>query len=615
MASSYPRASLSRDLSVADRCTPPRDQTTSVTSQAKPVTRQSIPSTLFLIPCLLGALLVGDGGVTGHVSAQEVARYDVTFTGGHVIDGTGNPWFRADVGIRDGRIVKVGDLGEHTTGRTVDAEGLVVVPGFVDLHSHAGDEGRGNDGLNDTNPRYRAAPNLVAQGVTTLVANQDGRSPWPIRSQRGTMEAQGTGPNTLLLVGHGRLRSEVMGDDFRRPATRDEVAQMRALLRQGLEEGAFGMSAGHEYTPMIWSETEEVVSLAEEVAEAGGIYIVHERSSGAEPMWWWPSQDAPGAPTMIDAVLETIEVAERTGVTAVQTHIKARGADFWGASATLVNLIENARSRGVPIWADVYSYNTTGTDGSTLLMPRWVVNDASYGGSPASRVEAVLADPDLSEKARLDIGHEIRRRGGAENLLILDHPDPAMVGRTLASLADEWDLAPVDAAIRLQTTGDRNRAGGARLRGFSLSEIDLRRFVTQSWMASASDAGITLPGDGFVHPRYYGNFPRRIKRYAMDEGLVPVEDAVRSMTSLPAQILGLRDRGMVREGFHADLVVMDLDELEDRATSLDPHQYPAGMPYVMVGGTFVVDGGELTWALPGTVVTPADRGARPVSQP
>ena len=573
------------------------------------------PVTKTFLAVLLATVAVGTGGTGLGLTAQEVPSYDVVFLGGSVIDGAGNPWFTADVAVSDGRIVKVGDLGAHNAQRTVDARGLVVVPGFVDLHSHAGDEGRGNDGLNDSDARYRAAPNLVAQGVTTLVANQDGRSPWPIRAQRGRMEAQGTGPNTLLLVGHGRLRSEVMGDDFRRAATAAEVARMRELLRQGLEEGAFGMSAGHEYTPMIWSETEEVVGLAEEVAAVGGVYVVHERSSGAEPMWWWPSQDAPGAPTMIDAVLETIEVAERTGVTAVQTHIKARGADFWGASATLVNLIQSARQRGVPIWADVYSYNTTGTDGSTLLMPRWAISDAAYGGSPAERIETVLSDPELADKARLDIGHEIRRRGGPENLLILEHRDPSMVGRTLQSLTEEWELTPVDAAIRLQTTGDRNVRGGARLRGFSLSEIDLRRFVRQPWIASASDAGITLPGDGFVHPRYYGNFPRRIKRYAIDEGLVPVEDAVRAMTSLPAQILGLRDRGLVREGFQADLVVIDLDELEDRATALDPHQYPGGMPYVMVGGTFVVDDGELTWALPGKVVTPADRGAPPVSQP
>ena len=229
-------------------------------------------------------------------AGQEPPHYDMTFVGGHVIDGSGNPWFQADVAVRDGRIVKVGDLGTHTATRTIDARGLTVAPGFVDLHSHAGDRGRGNDGLTDTDPRYRAAANLVAQGVTTLVANQDGRSPWPIRNQGEQMRRLGTGPNTILLVGHGRLRTEVMGEDFRRPATPEEVEQMRELLREGLDDGAYGMSAGHEYTPMIWSETEEVVALAEEVAAVGGIYVVHERSSGREPMWWWPSQDEDGAP-------------------------------------------------------------------------------------------------------------------------------------------------------------------------------------------------------------------------------------------------------------------------------------------------------------------------------
>lgn len=562
----------------------------------------------------LSAALVLLSVAAAPLAAQDPPRYDLVFSGGHVVDGTGNPWFRADVAIRDGRIVRVGPLDPGATAeREVDAEGLVVVPGFIDLHSHAGDEGGENDGLGDPDARYRAAPNLVAQGVTTLVANQDGRSPWPIRSQREAIERMGVGPNTLLLVGHGRLRSEVMGDDFRRAATPGEVEQMRQLLRQGMDEGAFGMSAGHEYSPMIWSETGEVLALAQDVADAGGVYVVHERSSGPEPMWWWPSQDEPGAPTMIDATLETIEIAERTGVTAVQTHIKARGADFWGASATLVNLISRARERGVPIWADVYSYNTTGSDGSTLLMPRWAVEDASLGQTPADRVEAALADPEAGPDARMDIAHEIQRRGGPDNLLILEHPDQEMVGRTLAALMDEWGLTPVDAAIRIQTTGDRGRPGGARLRGFSLSEIDLRRFVAQPWVASASDAGITLPGDGFVHPRYYGNFPRRIRRYAMDEGLVPMEDAVRSMTSLPAQILGLRDRGQVREGFQADLVVLDLDELEDRATALDPHQYPDGIPYVVVGGTFVVDQGELTWALPGALITLDQKNPPPIS--
>lgn len=552
---------------------------------------------LFLLGTLIGTSISPSAG---HAQLPE---YDLVLEGGQILDGTGNPWFKGDVAVKDGLIVKVGSLGAYEAQRVLDVSGMTVVPGFIDLHSHGGDIGRGNDGLQDSDPRYRAAPNLVAQGVTTLVANHDGRSPWPIRDQWQALDSLGTGPNTLLLVGHGRLRTEVMGNDVERPATEAEVMQMVELLRQGLAEGASGLSAGHEYWPMIWSETDEVVALAREVAAVGGLYIVHERSSGAEPMWWWPSQDPKGAPTMIDAVKETIEVAERTGVTAVQTHLKARGAGFWGASRTLIRLIEDARDRGVSIWGDVYSYNTTGTDGNTVLIPRWVTQDEDFGKTPGDRLEEAMKDAERAALIRKDIAHEMERRGGPENLLVLNAVDSTLIGATLAEVAASWDMTAVDAAVRLQLTSDRSRFGGVHFRGFSLWEGDLEAFVAQPWVASASDAGITLPGDGFVHPRFYGNFPRRIRRYAMEKGLVSVPDAIRSMTSLPAQILGLSDRGQVREGMRADLVVVDLAALRDEATALDPHQTPSGIPWVFIGGVPVVAQGELTWSLPGELVT------------
>ncbi|MXW55272.1 MAG: amidohydrolase family protein [Gemmatimonadales bacterium] len=330
------------------------------------------------------------------------------------------------------------------------------------------------------------------------------------------------------------------------------------------------------------------------------------------PMWFWPSQDDPGPPTMIQTILEDIEVAERTGVTTVATHIKARGADFWGAGRALVDLIERARARGVPIFADQYPYNTTGSDGNTVLLPRWIFPGGGPGARPGSG-EAVdygavlryaLSDPERGERVRLDIAHEISRRGGPENLVIMDHPDETLVGRTVAELAAGWDAFPVDVAIRLQLEGDRTRPGGARVRGFSLSEIDVEEFSAHPWLVTASDAGIALPGDGPVHARFYGTFPRKIRRYAMDLGILSAESAVRSMTSLPAQVMGLRDRGLIREGLVADIAVLDMDEVQDNATFFEPHQYPSGVDYVLVGGTFVVDDGELTWALPGAVLTP-----------
>lgn len=564
----------------------------------------------------LRALLVAAAVGFLHVptlAAQEPA-FDILLRGGRVLDGTGNPWFSADVGIRDGRIARVGDLAGATAGRVIELDGRYVVPGFIDIHSHAdqGLDAAGDPGSEGA--RRRAAPNLVSQGVTTVVVNQDGRSPWPIADQRARLESRGHGPNAALMVGHNTIRAMALGDDVMRPSTPAEVERMTELVEQGMAEGAYGLSAGLEYFPGIWSETSELFPLVEAAGRGGGLYIVHERSSGTTPMWFWPSQDDPGPPTMITTILEDIEVAERTGVTTVATHIKARGADFWGAGRVLVDLIERARARGVPIWADQYPYNTTGSDGSTVLLPRWIFPGGGPGGGGpggpradvdyAAALGEALADPDRGEQVRLDIAHEIGRRGGPENLVIMDHPDESLIGKTVADLAAEWNAFPVEVAIRLQLEGDRMRAGGARVRGFSLSEIDVEEFSAHPWLVTASDAGIALPDDGPVHARFYGTFPRKIKRYAMDLGILSVESAVRSMTTLPAQLLGLRDRGLIREGLIADLAVLDLDELQDNASFFEPHQYPSGVDFVLVGGTFVVDDGELTWALPGVVLTP-----------
>ncbi len=546
-------------------------------------------------------------------SAAQQPAFDILLRGGRVLDGTGNPWFRADVGIRGGRILRVGNLAGATADRVIELDGRYVVPGFIDIHSHAdgGLDAEGDAGSEGA--RRRAAPNLVSQGITTVVINQDGGGPWPIAEQRGRLESRGHGPNAALMVGHNTIRRMALGADFMRPSTPAEVERMTEMVEQGMAEGAYGLSAGLEYVPGIWSETSELFPLVEAAGRAGGVYIVHERSSGMTPMWFWPSQDDPGPPTMIQTILEDIEVAERTGVTTVATHIKARGADFWGAGRALVDLIERARGRGVPIFADQYPYNTTGSDGNTVLLPRWIFPGGGPGGRPggpeavdyAAVLTYALSDPERGERVRLDIAHEISRRGGPENLVIMDHPDETLVGRTVAELAAEWDAFPVGVAIRLQLEGDRARPGGARVRGFSLSEIDVEEFSAHPWLVTASDAGIALPDDGPVHARFYGTFPRKIKRYAMDLDILSVESAVRSMTSLPAQVLGLRDRGLIREGLIADIAVLDLDELRDNATFFEPHQYPSGVDYVLVGGAFVVDAGELTWALPGVVLTPA----------
>jgi N-acyl-D-aspartate/D-glutamate deacylase len=389
-----------------------------------------------------------------------------------------------------------------------------------------------------------------------------------------------------------------MKDDYRRPATAGEIAQMGALVKQAMADGALGMSSGLEYVPAIWSTKDELVALVKEIVPYDGVFMAHERSAGLTPMWYVPSQDEPGPPTMIENIQDLIEISEKTGGRVVAAHIKARGADFWGASAVIIRLINEARTRGVDIWADCYPYNTSGSDGSVVLIPRWAL-----GRNPSENLKAVLEDPKRSADLDLDIRAALNWRGGAENIVVMDTPDKGLVGKNLAELARARGLSDVEMVVRLQFEGYPNRPGGARLRGFSLSETDIEAFYSQPWVATSSDGSIALPEDGPVHARFYGTFPRKIRHYAMNRGIVSVEDAVRSMTSLPATICGLRDRGMIREGFRADLAVFDPESIRDTATFFEPHQYASGIEYVLVNGAFTVEAGNPTGARPGTVIT------------
>ncbi len=273
-------------------------------------------------------VLIAYALLTPKVAGAE--SYDVIFRGGQILDGTGSRPYRADLAVREGMIAAIGDLDEDTADRVIDVADLTIVPGFIDIHSHA--DGTGDSsGLRSRDPKRRAAPNLVSQGVTTVVVNQDGRSPLDIARQRSQLEARGFGPNAALMVGHNTIRSAAMeGTPKDRPATAGEIGAMRAMIREGMEAGAWGLTAGLEYEPGIWSDTEELIVLVREIVPYGGVYIVHERSSGSDPMWFAPSQDLPEPPTMLDSVHETIRIGEATGATVVATHIKARGTNYWG---------------------------------------------------------------------------------------------------------------------------------------------------------------------------------------------------------------------------------------------------------------------------------------------
>lgn len=539
---------------------------------------------------------------------EKQSEFDLIIRNGLVVDGTGRPGFQADVAVRDNVIVAIGQLAGAKADIEIAAAGKVVCPGFIDLHSHA------EKGLVSDDPARRAAPNLITQGITTVVVNQDGGGPLDLAKQRQQMERLGVGMNVCQVIGHGTIRRHVMGDDHQRPATAAEIKRMQQLVKDAANAGGFGMSAGLEYVPGRWSNSAEMEALSATVAASDGVTIVHERSSGSRPMWFLPSRDSAEQPSMLDNLQELIDIAAATNVRTVATHIKARGTDFWGSSAKMNEAIRDARAAGLPLYADQYAYNTSGSDGRIVLIPSWVSSvrdnataEDSAKRTPAEQLQLVLDDHSLAENLRQDVDYEITRRGGAKHILIVSHPNKSLNGKSLADYATELKTDAVEAAITLQREGDPKRRGGAQLRAFSMSEADVEAFASTPWTATSSDAGIALPSDGPVHPRFYGAFPRKIRRYAIDRGLITIEEAVRVSTSLPAEILKLKDRGIIRKGAIADLVIFDPKTIRDTADAFDPHQFAEGIDYVFVNGKLASDGQRWLGSLHGSVLTSSHR--------
>ena len=540
--------------------------------------------------------------------------YDYILLNGRIFDGSGNPWFYADIAILDGKIVEIGDLEGAKAISVIDASGLYIAPGFIDIHSHAMDPASAGRGLDSEDRRRREAPNLISQGITTVIVNQDGRSAdEPIKDQIALLERNGIGVNAGLMIGHNSIRLKALGDDYQRFATPDEIEKMKSAVHKAMEEGAFGMSAGLEYVPGRWSNTEEVVSLVSQIAPYDGTYISHQRSEAKTPMLWLPSDEEPFPPTLLDAVEETIEIGERTGATVVASHLKSRGANYWGGSESAIKLIEQARNRGVSVYADQYPYNTSGSDGSTVLIPRWAFSFQSFGlertDPPNFKlpIEEALKDPELATGLYADISHSLAYRGGPERIVVFEFPDSTYIGKNIAELAKEHGLSPEDMVLELQRRGFETMRGGARLRSFSMHEDDLNNIAATDWTATTTDGMITLPEDGNnIHARFYGTFPRKIHKYAIENGTISVAHAIRSSTSLPAQIMGIQNRGLIREGYMADIVVFNLEEIQDQSTFFNPHQHSTGIEYVFVNGIPALSGTKLTGTLSGKVITPSN---------
>ena len=505
-------------------------------------------------------------------SAQEAERFDLIVRGGRVVDGTGNPWIRADVGVRGDRIAAVGDLSDAAADRVVEAAGLVVAPGFIDPHTHA------VRGIFDV----PTADNYLLQGVTTLTEGNDGSSPWPIGSHLEEMAATGISPNWAVFAGQGTIRQEVMGSDDREP-TRDELDRMRTLVAEAMEAGALGLSTGLFYVPGSFTPTEEVIALSAVAAAYGGIYISHMRDEALR---------------LLDSVRETIRIGEEAGIPVQMTHHKAISRDMWGQSVESLALVDAARARGVDITIDQYPYTASQTS-ITAVVPQW----AQAGGT--SELVARLEDPETRRRIREEIVYRIEHdRGGGDpaNIVIgLCEWDRSLEGKSLADiLADRGDEVTMAAAADLVM--EIIVRGGARAIYHAMDEADVERIMQHPATAIGSDGGVSVFGESVPHPREYGTFARVLGRYVRERGVLTLEAAVRKMSGATAQRLGLRDRGLVREGFFADLAVFDPARIVDLATFEDPHQYAEGVEYVLVNGTLVVEGGEHTGARPGRVL-------------
>ena len=495
--------------------------------------------------------------------------YDVLIRNAHVLDGSGNPWFAADIAISADRIVAVGALPGAKAPRVIDAQGLTVAPGFIDVHSHAA------EGL--AGPLNTAAP-LLAQGVTTVLVNPDGGGPVDLAAQRQVFLSKGLGVNVAQFIGHGTVRQAVVGMADRAPAD-DELQRMRALVRAGMEAGAVGLSSGLYYAPGSYAKTDELVALARVAAESGGVYSSHIRD------------EADYTVGVVAAVDEVIRISDEARIPGVVSHMKALGPKQWGLATTLVQHVDEARARGVRVYADQYPYEASGTGLSAALVPRW----AQEGGR-ASFLERLSGND--RERIRTAIRENIERRGGARTLVVSSYePDHVLEGQSLADIANARRVDAVDLVVSLLERGD----GG--LISFNMSDDDIAHIMRQPWTMTCSDGDLTAPGDGKPHPRGYGAFARKLAVYARKRGVVGMADAVRSMTSLPAQVFGLKDRGVIRRGARADLVIFDPATLRDTATYASPQQLAEGMRHVLVNGVVVVDAAVATGATPGRILS------------
>lgn len=497
------------------------------------------------------------------MAQRSVGKLDVLIKNAWVFDGTGSDSVQLDVGIKKDRIHFIGKTDKGIKAkRVIDGTGLYLSPGFIDPHTHH------NGRLLSENAETRAVLRVLKQGVTTIFMGNDGSGPMPIGETLGQWEKEGVGVNTALFVPHGTVRAKVIG--YRNIGVSDEqIEEMKQLVEQAMKEGAFGLSTGLFYTPGFFSSTDEVIELSKVAAAYGGIYDTHQRDEGSQSIG------------VINSVKEVLEIGEKANIPVHISHIKVSGTPSWGKSTEIIRLIEEAQRKGVKVSANQYPYLASRTGLGAALVPTWVRD----GGSKAMR--ARFADNELQDSILHGIAENIRVRTGTADKLFLSIPsDKFLDNKSLDEVAKSWEISPEKAVIEIL------KKKSPSVHSFSMTEEDLLNFMTQPWVMVGSDGG-------GGHPRAFGTFPRVLRRYAIDKNVLSVAKAIHKSTGLTAETLKIKDRGLIKEGYYADIVLFDPKTIEDKAVFGNAEQLASGIEYVLVNGTLTIDNGKYTKALAG----------------
>ncbi len=508
----------------------------------------------------LAMVLLGIGSAAS-ATAEPIAA-DIVLQGGRIIDGTGSSMREGDVAIADGKIITVGNDCLVTATWTIDCSGLIICPGFIDLHNHSDGE--------IEKPETRAAVNYITQGCTTMVTGNCGSGPVDVAHYYGVIDEHGAGTNIAHLIPQGALRKAILKSDRVEP-DESQLEAMRELAEQGMRDGAWGMSTGLIYVPSSFASTDEIIEIAKIVAKHNGIYASHIRGEGT---------------SLLESVDEALRIGREGDLPVHISHFKSSGRDAWGLVREAARVIAAERAAGRIVTADQYPYIASSTSLGATVLPSW----AREGGADDLRKRLSEDAPRMREL----IGEAITKADDGKAIRIASYSaNTGWVGMDLAAIAESTGRSVVDIATEILRNND------ASIVKFSMNEQDVRQIMAIDWVATASDGGVKLPGATKPHPRNYGTFPRKLAHYSLHEKVIPLEQAVRSMTGLPAEILSMNDRGLIRDGMAADITIFDPDTLRDTATFDEPHQYAQGIRYVFVNGTPAMVDGKFTGALAG----------------